>query len=175
MTDISSYAEIVLRSTAVYLFLVIAIRLFGKKELSQLSTTDLVFIVLISNSVQNAMVGSDSSLQGGIIAASVLFVLNYILKRVMYTSPQFKDAVEGKPVILVHEGKLDIDHLHKERITMDELEETIREHGVDSYKHVKLAIMEVDGNISVISGENNVLRQTHHKIKRRQKSLTGIS
>lgn len=173
--EIFPYSDIIIRSASVYLFLVIAIRLFGKKELSQLSTTDLVFIVLISNSVQNAMVGSDSSLTGGIIAALVLFIVNYFLKHFMYNSHKFKEAVEGKPVILVHKGKLDIDHLHKEQITMDELEETIREHGVDSYKHVELAILEVDGNISVISGQNNTLKQTHHKVKRRQKSLTGIS
>lgn len=173
--DINPYLDIIARSAVVYLFLVIAIRFFGKKELSQLSTTDLVFIVLISNSVQNAMVGSDTSLQGGILAAAVLFLLNYILKLVMYRSTAFKEAVEGKAVILIYEGKIDIDHLHKERITMDELDEAIREHGVDSYKHVKLAILEVDGNISVISGEATGLKQTHHKIKRRQKGLTGMS
>ncbi|HCN82046.1 MAG TPA: DUF421 domain-containing protein, partial [Sphingobacteriaceae bacterium] len=105
------YADIILRSAAVYVFMVLAIRLFGKKELSQLSTTDLVFIVLISNSVQNAMVGADSSLQGGLIAALVLFTLNYILKLVMYRSQRFKDILEDKPVILIHNGKLDTDHL----------------------------------------------------------------
>ncbi len=173
--DVQPYLEIIARSAAVYLFLVIAIRFFGKKELSQLSTTDLVFIVLISNSVQNAMVGSDSSLQGGILAATVLFLLSYVLKLIMYRSKGFKNAVEGKAVILVHSGKVDIDHLHRERITMDELEEAVREHGVDSYKHVKLAILEVDGNISVISGEESGLKQTHHKIKRRQKGLTRMS
>lgn len=172
---INPYLEIIVRSAAVYLFLIIAIRFFGKKELSQLSTTDLVFLVLISNSVQNAMVGSNSSLQGGIIAATVLFLLNYIFQLIMYRSTAFKHAVEGRAAILVHDGKLDIDHLHNERITMEELEETIREHGVDSYKNVKLAILEVDGNISVISGEKTGLKQTNHKLKRRQKRLTRIS
>jgi len=169
------YADIILRSAAVYVFMVLAIRLFGKKELSQLSTTDLVFIVLISNSVQNAMVGADSSLQGGLIAALVLFTLNYILKLVMYRSQRFKDILEDKPVILIHNGKLDTDHLHKERITMDELEQAIREHGVDNYKQVKLAIMEVDGNISVISEEGNHLKQSYFKRRRRHKTLNSIT
>ncbi len=172
--DVNPYLDIILRSAAVYLFLVLAIRLFGKKELSQLSTTDLVFIVLISNSVQNAMVGSNSSLLGGITAATVLFLLNYILKLIMYRSVIFKGIVEGNAVILVHDGKLYIDRLHKEHITIEELEEAVREHGVDSYKHVKLAIMEVDGNISVISVEGKGLRQTHHK-RRKSKSLTRVT
>lgn len=152
-----------------------AIRFFGKKELSQLSTTDLVFIILISNAVQNAMVGPDSSLQGGLIAALVLFLLNYLLKLAIYRSPRFKDLVEDKPVILIHDGKLDTENLHRERITMDEVEQAIREHGVDTYKHVKLAIMEVDGNISVISEEGSHLRRTHYKLKRRHRTLNSTA
>lgn len=165
------YLEIVLRSTSVYVFMVIAIRLFGKKELSQLSTTDLVFIILISNSVQNAMVGSNSTLLGGLIAALVLFTLNYTFKLWMYRSPYFKESVEGKPIILVHNGVIDMMHMHHVQITMDELEEVVREHGIESYKQVKLAILEVDGNISVISGDEQSLKQTHHKHRRKQKSL----
>jgi uncharacterized membrane protein YcaP (DUF421 family) len=151
--DIQPYLDITIRSMAVYLFMVLAIRLFGKKELSQLSTTDLVFIVLISNAVQNSMVGSNSSLSGGLVAASVLFILNFLLKLLMYRSSSIKDIIEGKPVILIYHGKVDVAHLHQESISMDELEEAIREHGIDSYKNVKLAILEVDGNISVIADQ----------------------
>jgi uncharacterized membrane protein YcaP (DUF421 family) len=167
--------EIIGRSAVVYIFMVVAIRLFGKKELSQLSTTDLVFIILISNSVQNAMVGTDSSLAGGMIAASSLFVLNYILKRLMFSSEKFKSIIEDKPVILIHDGKIDTENLHTQRLTMDELEQAIREHGIEDYKHVKLAIFEVDGSISVVSGEENHLKRTHFKRKRKQKTLTAIS
>lgn len=170
--NLNPIVEIVLRVTCVYLFMVFAIRVFGKKELSQLSTTDLVFIVLISNAVQNAMVGSDSSLQGGLIAAAVLFILNYALKLLMYRSIRIKELIEDKPIILVHDGKVDIEHMHAIRMTLDELEEAVREHGVESYKEVKLAIMEVDGNVSVISGNDNKLKQTHHKYRRRHKTLT---
>ena len=169
------YLDIIIRSAAVYVFMILAIRFFGKKELSQLSTTDLVFIVLISNSVQNAMVGANSSLAGGLLAALVLFTLNYFLKLLMFRSRRFKDMLEDKPVILIHDGRLDTDHLHRERITMDELEQAIREHGVDNYKQVKLAIMEVDGNISVISESGTHLRHTHFKRKRRQKTLNAIT
>lgn len=167
----SPYLDIILRCIGVYLFMVVAIRVFGKKELSQLSTTDLVFLVLISNSVQNAMVGPNVSLAGGIIAASVLFTLNYMLKILMYRSDKVKELIEGKPVILVSDGKIDITNLHNENISLDELEEAIREHGIESYKEVRLAILEVDGNISVISEESNTLRQSRYKHRKKQKNL----
>jgi len=151
--EINPYLDIILRSVAVYVFMVFAIRIFGKKELSQLSTTDLVFLVLISNSVQNAMVGPNTSLLGGIIAATVLFTLNYLLKIMMFRSKGIKNMIEGKPVILIYNGKVDLSNMHEESINMDELEEAIRQHGIESYKNVKLAILEVDGNISVIADQ----------------------
>ena len=170
--NMNPYLDIVLRSAAVYGFMVLAIRLFGKKELSQLSTTDLVFIILISNSVQNAMVGSNSSLAGGLVAALVLFSLNYVLKLIMFRSAKFKALIEDKPIILIHEGILDQEHLTRTRITKDELEQAIREHGVQEIDEVKLAILEVDGNISVISGEGKNLKQSRHKYRRLHKTLT---
>lgn len=158
------YLDIVLRSVAVYIFMLAAIRLFGKKELSQLNTADIILILLISNSVQNAMVGSNSSLEGGLVAALVLFVLNFILKKIMYRSKVITQLVQDKPEILIHDGKIDFKTLAKLEISSDELDEVIREHGVETYKEVKLAMMEIDGNISIISGDKN-LKQTHHKRK----------
>ena len=87
------------------------------------------------------------------MAATVLFCLNYLMKFLMYRSSSVKNLIEGKPVILIYHGKIDIAHLHQESISMDEIEEAIREHGIDSYKSVKLAILEVDGNISVIADQ----------------------
>ena len=165
------YLEILLRSAAVYLCIVLFIRIFGKKELSQLSVTDLVFILLISNSVQNAMVGSDTSLWGGLAAAAILFIINFTLKKLMYKFPKFSDFMQEKPEILIHEGKMDFKNLAKLNITSDELKEAIREHGVEHFTDVKLAILEIDGNISIISGNKN-LRQTHYKrLKRTKKSI----
>jgi len=164
---------IILRSAAVYIFMIFAIRLAGKKELTQLSTIDLVFIILISNSVQNAMVGNDSSLFGGLIAASTLFILNYILKLGIFKSLLFKKLVEGEPVVLICDGKEDEVNLKKMKITHAELSESIREHGVLNPEMVKLALLEVDGNISIISLENNRVHRTYHKRKRLRKQLTG--
>ena len=98
------YVLIALKSIAVYVFIVAAIRVFGKKEFAQLSIIDLVFILLISNSVQNAMVGSNSSLLGGITAAVALFIINFIFKKIMLNSTFIKGLVQDKPIILIHNG-----------------------------------------------------------------------
>nr|WP_315232749.1 YetF domain-containing protein [uncultured Flavobacterium sp.] len=170
----NEYLDIILRSTAVYFFMVIALRLFGKKELSQLNTADVILILLISNSVQNAMVGSNTSLYGGIAAATVLFTINFTLKKLMYKYPKFGNFMQEKPEILIHNGNLDFKALSKLNISSDELKEAMREHGVEYFKDVKLAILEIDGNISIISGDNN-LKQTHYKRKRIHKNLGGIN
>jgi len=165
------YLDIIIRSASVYLFMLIALRIFGKKELSQLNTADVILILLISNSVQNAMVGSNISLLGGLAAASVLFVINFTLKKLMFQFPKFRNFMQEKPEILIHDGKLDFKALSKLNITSEELQEAMREHGVEHFSDVKLAILEIDGNISIISGEKN-LRQTHYKrLKRSKKSI----
>ena len=166
------YLDVILRSAAVYLFMVIALRIFGKKELSQLNTADVILILLISNAVQNAMVGSDTSLWGGLAAATVLFAINYILKKLMYRYKGFSNFMQEKPEILIHNGNLDFKMLSKLSITSDELREAMREHGVEYFKDVKLAMLEIDGNISIISGDTN-LKQTHYKRRRKHKSLSG--
>ncbi|MBB1194996.1 DUF421 domain-containing protein [Flavobacterium sp. SOK18b] len=168
----NEYLIIIVRSSAVYFFMVIALRLFGKKELSQLNTADVILILLISNSVQNAMVGNNTSLWGGLAAASVLFIINFILKKLMFRFPKFSDFMQEKPEILIHNGHLDFKTLSKLNITSDELKESMREHGIEHFNEVKLAMLEIDGNISIISG-NIQLKQTYHKRKYNHKNLNG--
>jgi uncharacterized membrane protein YcaP (DUF421 family) len=163
------YLKIVLSSLAVYLFIIIAIRLFGKKELAQLSITDLVFILLISNSVQNAMVGSDSSLSGGLIAASTLFIVNYLFKFLLYRFPKFSNLVQGNDLMLIYKGQVNEENLSKARIARNELLEAVREHGVSEIREVDLAILETDGNISIISNEYK--HRTVRKRKGRNKVM----
>jgi len=165
----NGYVQIVISSVAVYIFIIIAIRLFGKKELSQLSVIDLVFILLISNSVQNAMVGSNVSLSGGLAAAAALFVTNYIFKLLLYRFPGFSKAIQGEAIMLVYGGKIDNKNLEKARITKDELMEAIREHGVSGVEDVNLAILEIDGNISVLSGDFS------HRTVKKRRTKQGIS
>jgi uncharacterized membrane protein YcaP (DUF421 family) len=164
------YLDIVIRSTAVYFFMLIALRIFGKKELSQLNTADVILILLISNAVQNAMVGNNTTLWGGIAAATILFAINFILKKLMYRYKKFSEFMLEKPEILIHDGTLDFKILSRLNITSDELKEAMREHGVEYYKEVKLAMLEIDGNISIITGDNT-LKQTHYKRKKNHKNL----
>ena len=112
----NEYTSIILRSVVVYLFMVIAIRLFGKKEIAQLSVIDLVFILLISNSVQNAMVGPSTSLEGGLIAAASLFAVNFTLKNIIYRSKKASEILQGHALMLVYEGKVMEKNLEKSRI-----------------------------------------------------------
>ena len=164
----NNYLHIILSTSAVFFFIMIVFRIFGKTELAQLSITDLVFVLLISNAVQNAMVGPDTSLLGGLVAASVLFFINMVLKRIKYRFPIFKKFMEGEPIILVYKGVINKTNCRKVGITEDEILETIREHGSDSVDEVNSVILEADGNISVVSNEYK-----HHsirKIKRRKTS-----
>ena len=167
------YLDIIIRSASVYLFMVIALHIFGKKELSQLNTADVILILLISNAVQNAMVGSDTSLYGGFAAATVLFVINFILKKLMFKYKNIGNFIEEKPEILIHNGNLDFNALSKLSISNDELKEAMREHGIEHFTDVKLAMLEIDGNISIISGDKN-LKQTHYKRRRTHKNLSGM-
>jgi uncharacterized membrane protein YcaP (DUF421 family) len=148
-----SYLTIAGSSACVYVFMVVAIRLFGKKEIAQLSIIDLVFILLISNAVQNAMVGPDTSLLGGICAAGTLFIINFALKYAIYRFPKFSAFVQGSPVMLVYEGAIIKENMIKSKISIYEIEEAAREHGVMSIDEINLAILEVDGNISILTDD----------------------
>ncbi|MEI6750563.1 MAG: YetF domain-containing protein, partial [Bacteroidota bacterium] len=130
---------------------------------------DLVFILLISNAVQNAMVGPDSTLSGGLVAASTLFLVNYLLKYLQYRFPKFSKVVQGDATMLIYKGKFIEAHMKKAKISEDELMEAVREHGVASVKEVDLAIMEVDGSISVLSDKYQ------KKTSRRRKAHKMIS
>ncbi|MGA2668534.1 MAG: YetF domain-containing protein [Ignavibacteria bacterium] len=159
--------DIIIRSVIVYLFIVVAIRLFGKKEIAQLSVVDLVFILLISNAVQNAMVGPSTSLYGGLVAAFALFVVNFIFKNLLFRSKKFTDILEGHATMLVYRGKVVQKNLESSKISMEELESAVREHGVMSIGDVDLAVLEIDGNISVLSEDfrrKTTRRRKAHKV-----------
>jgi len=153
MNQLLPYLTIAGKSVAIYLFIILAIRFFGKKELAQLSVIDLVFILLISNSVQNAMVGSDSTLQGGVAAALGLFICNYIFKYFINRSKKFSNIIQGEKIVLVQDGEVLQLGMKHAMMSMDELDRAIREHGIDCIDNVDLAVLEVDGNISILSND----------------------
>lgn len=171
MALIFTYLKIIGSTIVVYLFIIAALRLFGKKELAQLSIFDLVFILLISNAVQNAMVLGDNTLYGGLAAALSLFILNFILKHLQLKYPGFGKLVQGDAIMLVYHGKMIPSHLRMAGISEDEVMQAIREHGVATVAEVDLAVLEVDGNISVLSHDftkKSHRRRKAHKIISRQ-------
>jgi len=169
----NEYLITIVSTAVVYIFLLTAILLFGKKELTQLSITDLVFILLISNAVQNAMVNGDlKSLSMGIIAAITLFGLNYSLKILMFKSSFLSKLIEGEPVILISDGEIIEENIKKEQITMKELQAAVREHGVEKISEVSVAMLEVDGNISVVSynsDKKTIVKRKGRKIPARMR------
>ena len=167
----AGYPNIVLRAISVYIFMIISIRVFGKKELAQLSVIDLVFILLISNAVQNAMIGPDNSLEGGLIAAASLFAANFTLKQLLFRNKNLSRIIQGEAIILIYKGVPDMANCKRSEITIEELEAAVREHGSRDIQHVDLAMLEVDGNISVVSEDfakrSNVSHPRKHKFKGR--------
>ncbi len=159
--------EIVLRTIVIYLVVLVGVRLSGKREVGQMTPFDLTLLLLISNSVQNAMTGSDTSLVGGVAAAITLLLLNYLIAELSGTNRRFRKVIEGQPTLLVHDGQLLTAHLAKEHVSMDELERSLREHGVSSYHDVALAVLEVDGSISCLKYEELNPGANNHLVRRK--------
>jgi uncharacterized membrane protein YcaP (DUF421 family) len=139
------------RVILVYGFLLLALRFTGRRQLGQLTSFDLVTLLLLSNVVQNAMVGMDSSLTGGMLGAFILLLLNYGLSR-----SRLRATFEGKPIVLVSHGKVEEGAVRREGISKDELEEALREHGVRSLEDTEMAVLEANGAISVIAKSDPV-------------------
>jgi uncharacterized membrane protein YcaP (DUF421 family) len=150
LTQWHTVLEIAGRTTAVYLLVLLGIRLTGKREVGQMTPFDLTLLLLLSNSVQNAMTGNDTSLMGGAVAAVALLTLNYLFAEVSGLNRRFRTLLEGSPTLLIHNGELITAHCAKEHISVDEVHRALREHGVENIQDVALAVLEVDGAISVL-------------------------
>jgi uncharacterized membrane protein YcaP (DUF421 family) len=159
--------EIVLRTSVIYLVVLLGVRLSGKREVGQMTPFDLVLLLLISNSVQNAMTGPDTSVLGGVAAALTLLLMNYLVAEVSGTNRRFRKLIEGQPTLLVHDGQLLTPHLAKEHVSMDELERALREHGIENYHQVALAVLEVDGSISCLKYDD-ISPGAHNHLARRK-------
>ena len=160
-------AEIVLRTAVIYLVVLIGVRLSGKREVGQMTPFDLTLLLLISNSVQNAMTGPDNSLIGGVIAAATLLIMNYGVAELAGANRRFRKFVEGQPSLLVHDGQVISSHMAKEHVSMDELERAMREHGINSYHEVALAVLEVDGTISFLRYDDLQPTAKTHLVRRK--------
>jgi uncharacterized membrane protein YcaP (DUF421 family) len=142
--------EKILRPVIVYAFLVVSLRLSGKRELVQLNPFDLVVLLTLSNTVQNAIIGDDNSVSGGLIGATSLLVINYLVVRFLYGHKKLDQLVEGRADVLIEEGKLKPERLKKELITVTQLEAAARKQGFDSLEDVKRCILEPGGTLTFV-------------------------
>jgi uncharacterized membrane protein YcaP (DUF421 family) len=154
--------EKILRPVFVYAFLVVSLRLFGKRELVQLNPFDLVVLLTLSNTVQNAIIGEDNSVLGGIVGAISLLITNYLVVRFLYGHRELDQLVEGKAETLIENGKVRTQHLKSEFITMPQLEAAARKQGFDSLSGVDQCILEPGGTLSFI-GKKPATEDVRHQ------------
>src|SRR5438270_13319735 len=144
-------AEKVLRPITVYFFLIAGLRVAGKRELAQLNPLDLVVLLTLSNTVQNAIIGDDNSVTGGIIGATTLLVINAVVTRFLYRHPRLEQKLEGEPITLIRDGKVLPQNLRHELVTEAELRAAVRRQGIESLENVELALLETNGTVSVFT------------------------
>jgi uncharacterized membrane protein YcaP (DUF421 family) len=150
----SSLPEVVLRTAVVYLFLVAVIRISGKREVGQMSVLELVVILIISDAVQNSMVGENTTIWGGLVAVLTLLGLDYGLEALTARSRRLRTAIEGEPRLLVRDGRMLERALREENIEPQQVRAAMREHGFTDLTDVRLAVLETDGSISVIGRDD---------------------
>jgi uncharacterized membrane protein YcaP (DUF421 family) len=164
--------EKILRPVIVYGFLVVGLRLSGKRELVQLNPFDLVVLLTLSNTVQNAIIGDDNSVLGGIIGATSLLVTNYLVVRFLYDHRKLDQLVEGKADVLIENGKVRSQHLRHELITMEQLEAAARKQGFSSLRDVEQCILEPGGTLSFIARKPATEDVRHQELLGKLERLT---
>ena len=152
-----------LRGVVIYAALLIALRLFGKREVGQFTLYDLVFILLVANALQPAITGPDTSLGGGFVLIVVLVGTNYLVGR-LDSMPRFHRLFTPAPAVIVRDGKFLADVMKKEGVDQEEVEMSMREHGIVDLKEVQLAVLEPDGTISIVPTTSSITR-TKHRIR----------
>lgn len=156
--NLAVLVDILLRTAVIYSVVLAGLRLAGKREIGQMTIFDLVVLLLLSNAVQNAMVGSDVTVTGGLTAALLLIGLNKAVSFMSLRSPRLRRLVEGTPTVLISQGVAIEENLRREGIDDNVLEAALREHGVAKVADVDLAVLEVDGSISVVPVGGTVKR-----------------
>jgi uncharacterized membrane protein YcaP (DUF421 family) len=165
-------AEKILRPVVVYAFLVISLRLSGKRELVQLNPFDLVVLLTLSNTVQNAIIGDDNSVSGGLIGATSLLLVNYLVVRFLYNHKTLDRLIEGKEDVLIEKGHVKTDRLKKELISMQQLAAAARKQGFDDLSEVEQCILEPGGTMTFIKKKPDEEDTRHSEILRRFEMVT---
>lgn len=163
--------EKILRPVIVYAFLIIGLRIAGKRELAQLNPFDLVVLLTLSNTVQNAIIGDDNSVTGGLLGAAALLAVNYLVVRFLYDHRKLEQLVEGQAVVLVENGNVYTDRMKKELITLEELEAAARKQGFESLGDVRQCILEPGGTLCFIAKKPDVEDIRHQELLKRFDSL----
>ena len=166
-------AEKILRPIVVYGFLVISLRLSGKRELVQLNPFDLVVLLTLSNTVQNAIIGDDNTVTGGIIGAASLLLVNYLVVRFLYNHRALDQLIEGKADILIEDGKVRTQHLKRELITMAQLEAAARKQGFESLSEVQQCVLEAGGTLTFLGKKPGTDEARHRELLMRFDALTA--
>ena len=162
--DLNGSLIIAGKTLLIYAFLIAGLRLLGKRELGQMTIYDLVLIIVLGNAVQNAMMNNDNSLGGGLIASTVLLMSNRLLNFALRRSGKLERAMVGDPLLILNDGEPIPSHMAKEGITLDQLKTALREHGLSKFSEAHMAVLEVDGTISVVPVDSTVL-QTKRRFK----------
>lgn len=164
-------AEKLVRTLCVYGFLLVGLRLAGKRELGQLNPFDLVVLLLLSNTLQNAIIGNDNSLLGGLVGASALLLLNWIVVRYLYTHPAIARLFEGDPDVLIEKGRIKNARLKRELITTGELEAAARRQGIDGLQQVESCRLEVGGALTFVPRAPTEDERRHTELMRHLSAL----
>ncbi|MGZ3427472.1 MAG: DUF421 domain-containing protein [Polyangia bacterium] len=146
----TAWIALVVRSVAVYVFLMIALRLAGRRELGQMTTFDLVLLLVLANAVQNSINAGDNSLSSGLISATTLLLLNFAVGEATYRWRWFERFVQGRPLTLVRNGKIVLRSMKRERVTLEELRSALRKQGIDGVSQCKQAVLESDGTLTAV-------------------------
>jgi uncharacterized membrane protein YcaP (DUF421 family) len=163
--------EKLLRPVVVYLVLVLLLRLFGKRELAQLNPFDLVVLLSLSNTVQNAIIGDDNSVTGGIIGAFSLLAINWLVVRMLFRSPRLTRALEGRPVALIRDGHIDAKALQREALSREELIEVIHRQGFEHIHEVHRCDLEPNGSFYVEARDPSIADKRHVELQENHKAL----
>jgi uncharacterized membrane protein YcaP (DUF421 family) len=142
--------ELIVRATVMYFFLLVLLRLTGKRQVGQLAPFDLVLLLILSNAVQNAMNGNDSSVTGGMLLAVTLVALNFLIGALTFRSKKLEALIEGRPIMLIHNGHVDQMAMKKAQMTMEELEAALRAEGYSCPVDVRFAVLENNGHLTAI-------------------------
>jgi uncharacterized membrane protein YcaP (DUF421 family) len=166
-------AEKILRPILVYFFLVVGLRLAGKRELAQLNPFDLIVLLTLSNTVQNAIIGEDNSVTGGLIGAATLLVLNHFVVRFLYNHERLEHLIEGDSCVLIEAGKINMDTLKKELLTVAELEVAAHKQGFGSLDEIDRAVLDPEGNIAFFGKRPTPDTSRHEEIMARLDAMSS--